>query len=338
MFIFSRRTRRGFTLIELLVVMAIIAILIGLLLPAVQKVREAANRTRCQNNLKQMAVAFQNHEFTHRFLPGGGWRHDIVRTWADAAHTVPAVGPAQQWGWAYQILPYIEQDALWRIPAGAAPGPGQYLPIGDQQVVGTPISIYFCPSRRAPTVLARSEAPARALMDYAANGGTYGIDPKTGVLQDWHDANNGIMIRAQPTYTQKLRFADIKDGTASTMLVGEKNLNRAFLNDNSKPTGYNVGDDNSGWAVGLDWDNVRWADMAPAFDRYDNTANGDDSGTNFGSMHIAGFCAAFCDGSVRMIDYDVSSNYKQSAPTAYSSMGVFQKLCIRNDGQPVSLD
>jgi prepilin-type N-terminal cleavage/methylation domain-containing protein len=324
--------RPGFTLIELLVVMAIIAILIGLLLPAVQKVREAANRTQCQNNLKQMGLAFLNHQFTLGYLPGGGHKHDVVRTWADAAKTVPAVGPAQHWGWGYQILQFIEQENLWRTPAGAAPGAGQYLPAGDQLVVGMPISIYTCPSRRGPTVLARNEPPARALTDYAANGGTYGDG------EDWHDANNGVMMRSQPTYNQKVRIADIKDGTANTMMVGEKNLNRAFLNDISQPTGYAIADDNSGWAVGMDWDNVRWADLPPAVDRFDATTNGKSAATYFGAAHSAGFYAVFCDGSVHLIQYGISSNYKSSAPTAYASMGVFQKLCIRNDGQPFNLD
>src|SRR4051794_7484495 len=99
------RRSSAFTLIELLVVIAIIAILIALLVPAVQKVREAAARTQCINGLKQMGLAFHNHQDTFRYFPSGGLGPGAPRTVINKA---PADFTKQAWGWCYQILPYIE--------------------------------------------------------------------------------------------------------------------------------------------------------------------------------------------------------------------------------------
>src|SRR5262249_38566927 len=162
----SSTKRSAFTLIELLVVIAIIAILIALLVPAVQKVRESANVTQCKNNLKQIGLAFHNHHETFKVFPSGGTELQDNKTRTQVGAGAPANYESQTWGWAYQILPYLEMDTLWKDRS-------------DVVIAETPIATYTCPSFRGPIVRPYVQAgdtttTMRAMQDYTANGGLYG--------------------------------------------------------------------------------------------------------------------------------------------------------------------
>src|SRR5262249_11699614 len=118
------------------------AILIGLLLPAVQKVREAAARIQCTNNLKQFGVACHNHHDTYGYLPNGGQGWWFAPDYINVGS--PAVGKQQRAGWGVHILPFIEQDNAWK---GSNTGS---IAAAQIQVIGAPIKTFFCPSRRGP--------------------------------------------------------------------------------------------------------------------------------------------------------------------------------------------
>src|SRR6185295_13979573 len=136
-----RRPRAGwgFTLVELLVVIAIIAILVGFLLPAVQQAREAARRIQCANNLKQIGLAALNHESANKFYPSNGWG------WAWVGDPDKGVGPTQPGGWIYNVLPYLEQQALHDSGAGLT---GAAKSAALAKMTTTPVAAFNCPSRR----------------------------------------------------------------------------------------------------------------------------------------------------------------------------------------------
>jgi len=273
---------RAFTLIELLVVLAAIAVLLALLLPAVQKVRGAANRLACSNNLRQLGLALQLHHDTYRLWPSnGGWdgKQTIVST-SGAAVTVftrdRVTGKTRYWGvgdprrppreqtgsWAYAILPYLEQEAIYR-----------------NQAWTVPVKSYVCPSRRE--VMTYPVVPQDAYGAYEGGGWEWG---KTDY------AANRLLVPRRPRCR---RVAEVTDGTSQTILAGEKAFNPAVQTltswywDEPFFLGGSAGTHRGGIHLGPDG--------------VDSPFKG-----NWGSAHSGGAQFLFCDGSVRHRSYQTS--------------------------------
>ncbi|HTK74307.1 MAG TPA: DUF1559 domain-containing protein [Gemmataceae bacterium] len=338
-----RRRRSGFTLIELLVVIAIIATLMGLLLPAVQKVREAASRAQSQNNLKQIALAFHNHNAQVGYMPHNGWANYTTTEWTKwdgwAGFFDPNVPAKTQRGsWAAVLLPFLEQNNVY-----------------DNRTYGADLKVYNLAARRPSDVLDIGSATANngpaatttrffSRTDYALNGFLVlnADGPPTPLHSNWVAMVPDTVMTASASdcdfdtttggwqNVPKLRIDDFKDGTSNTILVGEKAL---YTND--VVNGWGVwANDNPVWSGGT-WgtarggtrlirDRVSPDSSTPQDQRADHSYNCggvNRSSADFGSPFSGGVNFAFGDGSVRTLPFGTGNNFRLMMRTLLTPKG-----------------
>ena len=350
----NNRKRDAFTLVELLVVIAIIGILVGLLLPAVQAAREAARRMQCSNNMKQIGLAFLNHESAYGYLPKGPYDGDpslpgMVYNEPIGAYEsgTTCCNAAHPKGWShwFKILPYIEASNVWNLAKFDLPPIHSGRPTnynGEDDVARSLIPAYYCPSRRPPTGYG---AALLGRCDYAGSAGFYqgevhenwgdipaaplGMSPRRNERTPENFGNTGgrkgaIVWSAQGA---KRRLADFTDGTSNSIAAAEKHV---------PPSRWGAdGGDNERWN-NAGWDECVIRYHFPPKSDFDRSlpATGTPSDFNgsgtvwrryFGSSHSGGLNAVYGDGSVHFAPFNVD-------PV------VWMNLCVIDDGNVVNSD
>jgi prepilin-type N-terminal cleavage/methylation domain-containing protein/prepilin-type processing-associated H-X9-DG protein len=299
---FPRRRRHGFTLIELLVVIAIIAILIGLLVPAVQKVREAAGRASCQNHLKQLGLACHSYHDTFKTLPRNGNEFGLTNSHGTNGTGCCGVG-APHWSWIARLLPHIEQDNLHRL--GGIPINRMNLNANVVSVLRTPLPFLQCPSAidnpirtnsadlggtNVATTNYKGVSGANWGTDFFPNESSFSTNYRNrGANGSFNGLENGdgIFWRADIRLGKK-RLSDIRDGTSNTFMIGEDLPEMMQWNAWSYANGANgtcAIPPNVGVSINV------------ATHTFGNWPNG----YSFRSRHPGGVQFALADGSVRFV-------------------------------------
>ena len=257
--------RRGFTLIELLVVIAIIAILISLLLPAVQQAREAARRSQCKNNMAQIALATLNYEMAHGVLPPGTVNPDgPIVSESDGYHM----------SWTVQLLPYLDQTPLFLAVDFSKGAYDQ-----SEEITEASMSVLICPSYPAPT----------GAVSYAGcHGGT-----EVQIAED----NEGVFY-----LNSRVRYRDIPDGSTNTIFFGEKVWSPAELNwlSGTRTSLRNTGHEPNQLPSIRDSREKLYQSNQTPDGMSDSAVVG-----GFGSWHFGGAQFALGDGSVRFLSENI---------------------------------
>ena len=333
------RGRAGFTLLELLVVIAIIAVLIGLLLPAVQKVREAASRLKCQNNLKQLALALHNYEATAGRFPAAGRGY----SWCYSAAGGPGETQVYNSNGLVLLLPYVEQEALFRrFNLGEASGRtdndvavrnangtlvGNPVSNGNAAAASSVVPAFLCPTDMSTPALGRLRGghygPGGSFEGAATNYDFITSDSDYSVCNNWRSSGAKRMFGENST----TRIGDVQDGLSITLMLGETtrwHVNGAAFAWAYRTwvmTGIDPGTSDAGinhWHlphVHPTWESPPYFPVVGRLRTWWAAA---------GSLHTNGCNFAFGDGSVRCL-------------SQHTDTTTLERLCRIADGQVVTL-
>jgi prepilin-type N-terminal cleavage/methylation domain-containing protein/prepilin-type processing-associated H-X9-DG protein len=306
------RPSPGFTLIELLVVIAIVGVLIALLLPAVQAAREAARRSQCVNNLKQIGLAMHNYHDRHDTFPPGY----LTRTQTSQPNS-PETGPG--WGWGTMLLNDLEQKPLYDAVNFSL----QITDPGSQTVRTATLSVYLCPSNTGGDGPVKLADASGTVLVTDLSPGQYVASAGQLEVEELPDRNNGVFYR-----NSRNGIRDIRDGSSTTLMVGERSRNIAdatwvgvipFSRACTHPR-WKVQDCDTAKVMILGHTgpspDQRWVDVP------NHRGAGPD---DFWSLHSGGCNFLFCDGSVRFIKETVDPR-------------IFSFLSTRAGGEAVSAD
>ena len=324
----------AFTLVELLVVIAIIGILIGMLLPAVQAVREAARRTQCMNNLKQIGLGCLNFESAHQAFPSNG-----MESAAFFLGGQQPPGAIENGGWAYQILPFIEQENVETLRDSEG---------WSTVFLANVVSTYHCPSRgvRELVLASTDTVPAGDYAGFLSDPDSKTNRPSgvsypgfsydkyktgeenytfTGIISKkahWKDPSSG----ATPFKKfGSVGFGEISDGSSNTLLIAEKSIwSQNYVASDSYKGGARYWDERAyyypSWATMRGWNKGLLSDSA---DRNVILGEGNEDETSFGSAHPGTVTSVFGDGSTRSLSMDTDRT-------------TFDRFGMRADGNVVT--